>query len=694
MSNSLITGEQFLHQRNPSLHKSREVEGVVSYLQGNGEKIPNEPGKKIEKYLGFLAHTSYVNDGLLTGEQGSKQRQIEGLIIQSDEVPESYFDLQRRIYREQGMGDFAINEPTRRELIATIQADQRHSLEMWANYLTDASNQTTYPLWFRKYAWDGMKKLGRFDKEKGVFTKRSNHTVAPYADLNAEALTYVYDTIYGVHRLGLDNEEKITQLARSGDFAKLYAHAILEVTPASIEQRKVTVGSWKKYDAIEGEYDPDYDMEGDEATDRTPVDDPTAMELAESLQGHGTGWCTAGNRTAAHQLSAGDFYVYYSRDEQGKDTIPRVAIRMEYGAVAEVRGIEEGQGLEDAMTDIATEQLMQLPGGEDYADRVQNMRRVTEIYERYDRDNTLSVEDLKMLYCADLEGLGYYQDPRVEELLSTRDQHDDVRLLVQHYGREEVLEEMSYNLQDTRLVKFHEILGPYAGNVAERLSQAALERLSRPPYFIRMETVGLDHAHIEKRNREMDEKYRFDIKYLVSIFSTERLIETMAGQLEPMHQTIHRDVGYTIQMYSDEFAKLTKNPEGLMDWLVKVSFASSAKEILAKTAPLLDNALLIEKYLSSYSWHTESLLEAVLDGTLDTKTVNMPELMEKIIRLFIADRFPRSRSNFPEMLRQACGYLDTGQKAALIREISGKLEDPDIRTMDAINLREIKSILA
>ena len=41
-----------------------------------------------------------------------------------------------------------------------------------------------------------------------------------------------------------------------------------------------------------------------------------AKPLYESLQGHGTGWCTAGESTAETQLKAGDFYVFYTKDKQ------------------------------------------------------------------------------------------------------------------------------------------------------------------------------------------------------------------------------------------------------------------------------------------------------------------------------------------------------------------------------------------
>ena len=81
------------------------------------------------------------------------------------------------------------------------------------------------------------------------------------------------------------------------------------------------------------------------------------MRLVDSLQGYGTGWCTAGEHTAETQLSGGDFYVYYSKDGNGEYKNPRVAIRMQGSNIAEVRGIAEGQNLDPFIIDVADEKL-------------------------------------------------------------------------------------------------------------------------------------------------------------------------------------------------------------------------------------------------------------------------------------------------------------------------------------------------
>lgn len=407
-------GSKFLHDRNPSLHNSSEVDGIVGYLRANGEQIPNEPIQKIENYLGFLANEEYVNDGILTGSLESINRQVEAQVITGEEVPERYFDLQRRIAREQGHGDITITDTMREQLVDAVQSNQRSRLEKWAEYL--GGDDGSYPNWFKHYAWKSVTKLGSYDKEKGEFLKRSKGTTAPYPELNHEALAYVFD---GVHKKANGetvisaNDQKLQELLQAANFGRLYSHAIIKLQPASPEQKEVVEGSWTKY---EQSYDP-----------------RAARRLAGSLQGHGTGWCTAGESTAQIHLKSGDFYVYYTGDDDNKDTVPRVAIRMQGGKVAEVRGINHAQELEPAMTSVALERLEDLPGGEDYTQKAEDMKRLT-ILERKLTENpeaVLSREEVAFLYQVErsLQGFGYRQDPRAGELAGRRDIVKDMATL-------------------------------------------------------------------------------------------------------------------------------------------------------------------------------------------------------------------------------------------------------------------------
>lgn len=180
--NMTQTGEHFLHQRDPQLHASQEVEDVAAYLRAGGESIPNDPAQKIEAYLGFLANTEIVNDGILTGDQSSIDRQIDSNVIKAKDVPEGYFALQQRIAREQGHGDIEITPGMREQLVEAVQADQHSGLAKWVEYL--GGNDGGYPDWFKTYTWNAVIKIGTYDKEKQEFQKRSKGTTAAYPELN------------------------------------------------------------------------------------------------------------------------------------------------------------------------------------------------------------------------------------------------------------------------------------------------------------------------------------------------------------------------------------------------------------------------------------------------------------------------------------------------------------------------------
>jgi len=363
------------------------------------------------------------------------EAEINNLLITEADVPPSYYDLQKRIARERGYGDMEITDELE-EKIKTLQNDQAESLMKWSEYLRSDENGHVYPDWFKVYTWESLKKMGEFDREKGKFKKRTKSTTAPWPELNAEALVYVWDKINrGVVKGDAVDDEKLANLLNNGNFSTLYAHALHEAETGGItpELREITEGRWVKYDQTQSsDYSDSYEEDGEYTDDAfVDADNDTAMSLSQSLYGKGTGWCTAHGRTAADQLREGDFYVYYTLDDQGNYTIPRIAIRMENGVVAEVRGIESGQNLESNMIDIVVEKLKTLPGGDEYFEKVENMKRLTEIDERVKGGGELTADDIIFLrFSGEIKGFGHHEDPRIEELLQDRSLDDDLDLVL------------------------------------------------------------------------------------------------------------------------------------------------------------------------------------------------------------------------------------------------------------------------
>ena len=381
-----------------------------------------------------------------------------------------------------------IDDATRKKAGETIYNDQKESLDIWIDYLVDNND---YPTWFKYFTLRGVLKIGSCDKKKNEFNNRNKETVACFPDLNREALPYVknilvdkygeeylqlqehiieankkldslnnyenhYDDKLNIIKTGKDKDgrdinikekdlkkieqslskntidfdkekvkaelteliEKQNQYLESKgipsdfwgypkeeNFGKLYIYAVDKVTSAFKENKEKIDGEWTKFN------------QGSNYT-----------VLYESLKGHSTGWCTAEKETAKSQLEGGDFYVYYSKDEEGGNTIPRIAIRMENGQVAEVRGIQKDQNMEASMTDIAKEKYHQLPGGEKFEKKDGDMKKLTLIDKKVKDKQVLTKEELKFLYEIDnkIEGFGYKKDPRIKEILLVRNIKQDI----------------------------------------------------------------------------------------------------------------------------------------------------------------------------------------------------------------------------------------------------------------------------
>lgn len=407
------------------LHNAPEVEKAAKRKElRTGEKVAQDPNERIQNYLDRF--------GEILGRENEDRREggIEAIkrllhkkfVIKPEDIPEGYFENQRRIAREQGHGEIEITNEMREQLSDVIVTDQGSSLDKWVDYLS--SSDATYPDWLKYYSIRSVLGMGEFDKEKKQFTKRSKGTTKPFPDLNREALAYVLDELEKKHeglkvdRLNLPKEEsdEFEKLLQGENFPKLYAWAIEKATPASVDQLSITDGKWVRYNR---------------GSDHMP--------LVESLQGHGTGWCTAGESTAATQLQGGDFYVYYSLDKDGKPTVPRAAIRMQGNGIGEVRGIAAEQNLDPYIGDVVQNKFKEFPDGKVYEKKTADMKFLTAIDNKVKKGEELSKEDLVFIYEIDskIQGFGYQRDPRIKELRAKRNPDEDM-LIVFECSKEQI----------------------------------------------------------------------------------------------------------------------------------------------------------------------------------------------------------------------------------------------------------------
>ena len=398
-----------LHHKLPELQKSEEVgDAVEKHKRLTGERVSNTPDAKLTLYMDRLENV-FLNDNETTRKRNIEMLRdniYDAFIIKHDDVPESYFDIQKRVARERGQQVEEIPEETKEQMIQVIIEDQKKSLSAWVDYLS--SNDAMYPAWFKYFVFRNITKLSQFDKELGKFKERTKATTAPFPDIYREALATMSDLYESASRDKELFKDQDFQTFLSQKFPTQYANAIQKTLEHSQEDREQIRGIWVKY------------KQGDKEG---------AQKLYKSLENKGTGWCTAGHSTAQAQIKSGDFYVFYSNDKDNTPSNPRLAIRMEEDHIGEVRGILQHQEVEPLLQEALDEKLATFGQEADkYKKKSADMKRLTAIEKVTNENKQLTREDLRFLYEVDItiEGFGYGKDPRIKELQQKRNRMEDL----------------------------------------------------------------------------------------------------------------------------------------------------------------------------------------------------------------------------------------------------------------------------
>ena len=425
-------GNKFLKDRF-DLHKSDEVEKATSKTRRlSGEKIPQNPEYTIQSYINRL------NGVLHPEDETQKERNLtllkntlhEKFILKEEDIPESYWELQRRIASERGeQYPEDLSDDIKSEAHEILAKDQAESLDQWIDYLSSDDAKVAYPDWAKIWAFKSVLKMADYDKESQTFGKRSKHTTGAFPDLNQEALAtaieYVNNIAEGEEienpvQIPEDNpfadeekpvsDEDFQKILSTQNFSKFYSFAIEHVVVDTSELWGNTDGEWVKFEQ-----------------------GSSAEELTKTLQGKGTGWCTAGTHTAEAQLSNGDFFVYYSQNELGENKIPRLAIRMQRNSIAEVRGVAHKQEIDPYISPILEEKMQEFGDeGVEYQNKAKDMQNLTEIHRKINFDEDLTKDELQFLYEFDhqIKGFGYEEDPRIEEIRNSRDVKKDLSIVL------------------------------------------------------------------------------------------------------------------------------------------------------------------------------------------------------------------------------------------------------------------------
>ena len=383
--------------------------------------------EKVENYLEVLeqARQEVIKSGSVELENLFKNFYYDLYVIKEENIPYSVYEAEQRIAREQGHGTIPITEEYKKRKNEQIISDQILSLNKWLDYFLYDDESKIYKPWEIFWVLEGLQKLGKFDKEKQTFTKRDKNTIYPFPEVDKAAVFNTLNLMEEYLKSKKGPEELKNALSQS-NFKQLYEYSLKKLYFSDKEKDNETKGIWKKYN--QGS---DYRI------------------MRNDLQGKMTGWCIeAGENFAKDYLDEGDFYIYYTMDKEGDYTNPRIAIRtLGPTEIAEIRGILNDQNMEPEMLPILDEKLKEFPDRDNYLKKVHDMKYLTAIEKKVNSKIELSLEELEFLYEIDyeIEGFGWEEDPRIEEIKSKRKKAADLYFLnASPQFQEKVKKDMDY----------------------------------------------------------------------------------------------------------------------------------------------------------------------------------------------------------------------------------------------------------
>ena len=378
-------GEKFLLKLYQDMYKDESVRHS-STKSDNKYEVVKKYIERLEK-----VHEKAMNHKTDTGVNLLKDFYYDKYVIKKDDIPESYMEYLDKVQFDQY--GVHMGNSQRKEQKDLIIQDQKKSLDEWIDYFTSEDSKF-YPTWAKYWAFQGMLTIGNYDTNKGIYNKRSKTTVAPFPELDREVLSKSIDLIIKEVNKEEIEDKDLEQLVKNGNFFKLYTVQLKDKRESNFGEE--TKGEWIKYE------------QGD-----------NYQKLHQSLQGKNTGWCTAGEETCRNQVKNGDFYVYYTYDEKGKATNPRLAIRMDgKNRIGEIRGVAKDQNIEPHFEDILSKKLKGFPDAESYQKRVKDTQMLTYVYTKYENHKPLTKEDIKFIYEIDdkIKTMGWDIDPRLKEM--------------------------------------------------------------------------------------------------------------------------------------------------------------------------------------------------------------------------------------------------------------------------------------
>ena len=150
--------------------------------------------------------------------------------------------------------------------------------------------------------------------------------------------------------------------------------------------------------------------------------------LWKFLKAKNTGWVIQLD-VYGSRLPHGPVYIYYTKDDKGKYTEPRILIVADANNhIQSVLGLGLHQSIESSMAWIVLEKIESFPGNKKRKKIAYDIALLAELEDKVNNDIELTKKELRFLYEIDsrIESFYHIDDPKIEELKAKRNIKKDL----------------------------------------------------------------------------------------------------------------------------------------------------------------------------------------------------------------------------------------------------------------------------
>ena len=393
--------EKALRTQKQAEQAAKKEAFVTGEPMKNIEKIPGENPKDRKNYAYLERLDLAIERGGNRLEKRIWQESIKNFapIIEKENIKNNTWVILKETFdknrKEQGLPPAEYTESEMNKDYERLRQNQIDSINSWTEYLSN--KETTFPTWFKIYAFDSVIKMGTYNRKAGKYENRDKSTIAPYPKVSPAALALTLDAVNDF--FGQDKEkwftdhtddDQLNAIVKSGNFGKIYTHFFKETyKPIPTPERTEDIeGEW--FDFYPGQED----------------------ELAEASQG--TPWCIASEHQGAYYLKTNlniannkaRFRLFKLENESSVDGMSKTAcasIRFNTkGEVVEVSGLKNGsrQTIEDSLIPIVEQEVLKYPLNPEkhFKEKFKDKKELIRLQDKAKKGEELTLDEYAFLY--------------------------------------------------------------------------------------------------------------------------------------------------------------------------------------------------------------------------------------------------------------------------------------------------------